>query len=1219
MTNELGNLGSGQSSSLIEMQKLNLSQSSAKIERDKIPSFVHDLLKNSTARQKFLNNSEISTKELMWFTQVKSNSFLTKRSMLAKVCSLGIYAVWAYCIDKGIIKNVEKLQQEARVECAKRLALGNNENLDLNDFNVTNQLKHLLPDLLNAAIQFKNIKLINKCWEIIPIDQIDIFLDALESSEIPLNNQGGEGKSILHAAVENRRWELVNELMKRGIGNNEIGEGKSPLELFLLQENLDPPAITSALNALYNNQWDFDEKIALTVLKKYPSFVSELSKKLLENKDFWIKASEINKLVILHIPSKLLEIDHLWNHLKNMLSIKDMSLEKEKNISIEKKFWQNALLKRGIEAFKLLPEYLHEDKTFWGLVSQSPDFWVDMLRGGVSFNAIPDSLCHSANFWRGVSTIQESSKLFTNIIWLQALQRGGLYVLNVLPLRVNFDRNFWSLVKANLPPDENLWANLLSNGSKEVLSALPDSLRDKADFWNKIKYDNGTDNCKSFWIDVLKKAGGKALDALPEIYSNDKYFWHLLKVGGEGDLSNDFWIDMLHRKNAYYVVLPERLDTMEFWADVLKRDEDLIRFLPKKYHNSSFWIKALSKHHDLKRIFPKEFDNDEFWKKGIAEKTDLIEIMPNQYLIDHNFWIYVILNSNDFESKIKHLPNSILTDINFWTNPEFLSNSEKNIQLTKFLPQEILNLPEFKEKLAFQKLKAFRRKVQFQNKMKNISSEDVAKQKSEKYDIPINKRVREPLINLTKTEDWVQGQTPIDEARRAVTKAAKLGTYEKFRTALRTSFEDTLQSIYACPPEDQEYVILADIPGKSTNWVMAHLHDMMSVHPPKNIISRDKLEAFLKENPNIKHIVMVDDGVYSAQQASSYISGLKGLTPQQTFHVTIPYTTSFGKQKISEVLQKKGCKFQMHDKQTMHSYQELTTIGNIFSYTGRILVDNSPLSKIEMLPNDENLDIKKEINDKLAELKGLGEKLGEFKKNNESESKIKGAEKLLYEKILEAMSLINKHCKITNHTGTKLSAEGMKLIELLRSAIKTEKRSEAQAKEFQMAYGYMETRKTASWFAHKGADDASTNQVEMLSIVGDKWPIEPYKVGDTYTKSRKAQIEVIKTKMGERTLEKTVIEQGSQEWLSGRIDFVHTNRGFFLLGNSYLEETSAHPLILHKKDKNSGKDIIIQLGGNEGEYQYKLTEGEEFFLEDPISHRAVKLKLDESGALRVIP
>lgn len=505
--------------------------------------------------------------------------------------------------------------------------------------------------------------------------------------------------------------------------------------------------------------------------------------------------------------------------------------------------------------------------------------------------------------------------------------------------------------------------------------------------------------------------------------------------------------------------------------------------------------------------------------------------------------------------------------------------------------------------------RAFRRH-QLKKKIKIIDPLKVEQQKEIKYSIPINKRVRQPLENLEKHTDWIPTDNkPFSQAQKAITKATKLGSYDKFELAVKASFSDTLQSIYASPPDQRKYVIIADDAGKSTNWVTAHLHELMSVHPPTDIVSRENLANFLQENPEVKHIVMVDDGTYSGEQAAYYIKKMEGLSKDHMFHVTIPYMTAYGKDKLVKTLKRKHYAYQMHDRQVMHSYQELVDLGHIFSFTGKVLVNKEKLSNIAELSNEEALPNKIEINLKLLELKNMAISEADEKK--------------VYKKILETISFINNHCKINDSkilSGDRelSNKEERELIRQLFQCMKSE-HSQQQHDELLSAYTYttmtMEESQKATWFAHKGVDYISTNQEEMGNIAGNI-PAEPYKDSLVVVSRRKEQINNIKERMGNSKLEDTVINQGYL-WLKDRVDFVHTNRGFFLIGNSYLEETSASPIILHINGKR------IELGGKEGEYQYKLKKGDVFELEDPEiedpeTHVKIKLRLDDSGKLLAV-
>lgn len=494
--------------------------------------------------------------------------------------------------------------------------------------------------------------------------------------------------------------------------------------------------------------------------------------------------------------------------------------------------------------------------------------------------------------------------------------------------------------------------------------------------------------------------------------------------------------------------------------------------------------------------------------------------------------------------------------------------------------------------------KAYRR-YQLRKKIKNITTEKIESQKEIQYAASISKTVREPLEDLTRHTDWISNDNPdLAAAQKAITQAAKLGSYDKFKLALRSAFSDTLQSIYASPPDQREYVMIADWEGKSTNWAIAHLHDLMSVHPPKEIIPRGKreLDTFLRQNPKIKHIVMVDDGTYSGEQASSYISSMEILEGHHKFHVAIPYMTAYGKDRIIQALQKRGYEYEMHDRQLMLSYEELANSGRIFSLTGKKIVNNLLISKIEDLPNEENSPIKISINKKLNELRALA------KKKNNTQS--------LYEKILEMIVFIDSQRHV-------LGERGLGLMQLLYATIKPEydqKRHQQLMEAYCKAdpYTKISKTKTASWFAHKGADNCSCNHEGMKKIAGNITPVEPYKMDNGTIAKRKAQVSSIKKRMDNHLLEVTGLDQEDHSWLKDRMDFVHTNRGFFLLGNSYVEKTSAFHLNLHINGK------MIKLGGDEGEYQYKLKKGDVFDLENPLTCTKTTLKLNETGKLEII-
>lgn len=218
--------------------------------------------------------------------------------------------------------------------------------------------------------------------------------------------------------------------------------------------------------------------------------------------------------------------------------------------------------------------------------------------------------------------------------------------------------------------------------------------------------------------------------------------------------------------------------------------------------------------------------------------------------------------------------------------------------------------------------------------------------------------------------------------------------------------------------------------------------------------------------------------------------------------------------------------------------------------------------------------------------------------------------------ILETITFIDSHIQ-------ELGESGLDLMVLL---FKTMKPQQDQSRHERLKTAYKNTfdDQTPSWFAHKGADFVSTNVTEMFAIAGKRRPIEPYKKEldedkHKYAKAaiaRTEQIRFIKRQMGNNTLENTITNQSNNDWLKNRVDFIQTNRGFFLLGNSYIQDTEGPPLILHIREKDSDTYKKIILGGKEGEYQYRLKKGDIFKLEDPTTGQKIMLELDDSGKLK---
>lgn len=568
-------------------------------------------------------------------------------------------------------------------------------------------------------------------------------------------------------------------------------------------------------------------------------------------------------------------------------------------------------------------------------------------------------------------------------------------------------------------------------------------------------------------------------------------------------------------------------------------------------------------------------------------------------------------------------------DIDLTSLKETIEKSQSHYrkQVAKYDPKKIwLNQYKEMQRLipsATQLQRGFRRR-QMRKKIKNIGKEQIGKEqiiqqkeKAQEYSTIIETRVREPLVDLKKSEAWVSGDdAELAQTQKAMTKATQAKSYNKFVKALRSSFSHTLQSIYESP--QREYIILADKQGKSTNWVASHLHDMLSLHPPLDIIPKFQVHQFLKDHPNVKHIVMLDDGAYSGEQASRYILSLFLPPSNYQFHVTIPYMTSAAKKTIFEALLTKKVTPQIHDVELMLSYEQLMKMGKIFSLTGKVLIDTEDILNFGKLPKEESSQAASTINQKLEDLKtGIRE-------NKDREDLYKMIMEILFytnsyidDVGIEGLQLMQKLLKTMHLEGNEEQERKLreKYIENVISEL--EKHYNMSADSIDDYYAKTFEMRTPFWFAHKGADGMSTNEIEMMKIVGEQ-PIEPYRdlvQGPPYrdlVQEREKQLRKIKNEMPGRTLEETITSQDEYAWLNGRVDFVETNRGFFLLGNSYVREMDDRYLLLHIDG------AVIELGGEEGEYQYKLKKGDKFELEDPESGQKITLKLDETGKLLVI-
>jgi len=438
--------------------------------------------------------------------------------------------------------------------------------------------------------------------------------------------------------------------------------------------------------------------------------------------------------------------------------------------------------------------------------------------------------------------------------------------------------------------------------------------------------------------------------------------------------------------------------------------------------------------------------------------------------------------------------------------------------------------------------------------------------------------IREPIENLTKAANL----EPLE-------KMSKLVSYERFVSALRTSFSDTLATILQSPPEEQEYVILADESGKSTNWVASHVLDIMSKKQPQAIVTRGELAIYLLKNPYVKHIVMMDDGAYSGDQASGYIQQELYGFDQNILHICIPFMTRYAKNAIYGASSAEKIVFS--ESTVMFSYNDLARLGYYVQkeMPRPDIIDfiKVPLVQSEGLPPQQ-----------MEELNTLNRKVTEFKHKifriDDAHIKTEFKEfKLAFEKLSSDLSKIQM-----SPVNNDLLAVIVSLNEY--ATIFKEADTDRLGVTGKDEKNYPDN-KTGTWMAHKSGDDHSTNYYSMVEAAGYNIAIEPYKEGSVdlgvTNENPPKNIEGRLADLREYRLMK--LPHGILEGLTT----VESNRGTFLLSDNYLEkstiESDVYLIIGNEK---------IPFGGPNGAYQFKLEPDMSFVIQKGETSTAYKFE-----------
>lgn len=133
-------------------------------------------------------------------------------------------------------------------------------------------------------------------------------------------------------------------------------------------------------------------------------------------------------------------------------------------------------------------------------------------------------------------------------------------------------------------------------------------------------------------------------------------------------------------------------------------------------------------------------------------------------------------------------------------------------------------------------------------------------------------------------------------------------SFEKFQHNLTQSINDFLEYLGSLPEEERQYIVVADAPGKSTNWVLGLCSPQLAHQPPQNVMQNVHLEKYLKPLADnsitpVRHILMIDDGSYSGEQLARYlkemvIPAIENTHQPLTIHLVVPFMTEYAKDII---------------------------------------------------------------------------------------------------------------------------------------------------------------------------------------------------------------------------------------------------------------------------------------------------------------------------------
>ncbi|MFC3908463.1 hypothetical protein ACFORL_05160 [Legionella dresdenensis] len=188
------------------------------------------------------------------------------------------------------------------------------------------------------------------------------------------------------------------------------------------------------------------------------------------------------------------------------------------------------------------------------------------------------------------------------------------------------------------------------------------------------------------------------------------------------------------------------------------------------------------------------------------------------------------------------------------------------------------NLPNEEHANSARLIQRAFRKHRFQQNNKPIEplSEDL-KQSMHVHLILENPRKPEPRAVLTVKQkmQWSQLAIPGMEelAQKVATHLVFQRNHNKFISRLREVVKDFNQFLHSLPSDQQEYVIVVprESRAKSNHWVTGlALHYL--VKKPLAILFADETKEFITKNQTIRHMVFLDDALYSGRQMEQLVS-----------------------------------------------------------------------------------------------------------------------------------------------------------------------------------------------------------------------------------------------------------------------------------------------------------------------------------------------------------